>query len=94
MKLQNIFSKEKYNECLEKIKSKVFFEININKKPYKFSFDFRECDNGIWKNNLLVSYAAEIGYSGFSHPLQHDNIPRYEDMCDIVNSFWDRNDNK
>lgn len=89
MRLQNIFSKDEFKICLEKIKRKEFFDISVKRKPYAFNFEFMECDNGLWKDNLMCSIRISYKSGGYIHPMQIEELPKdYEAFCKIVNDYW------
>lgn len=89
MKLQEIFSKDNWKLCLEKIKERDFFEMSFIRKPYKFRFSFRECKNGLWKDDLMTAIDVEYKTCGYSYPMQLDELPKeYDEFCAGVNKFW------
>lgn len=88
LKLEDMFSKSEYLDCLDKIEKREFFQIKRENKKYKyrFIFDASPCDNGVWKENYMISYHFEIGTSGLCCPCQVDDIDSYEEICHRVNS--------
>lgn len=52
MRLETIFSKQEYEDCLNKINRLEEFCFEFKKKKYKFIFKGRNCDNGLWKKDF------------------------------------------
>lgn len=93
MQLEKFFTWFDYEQCISDVKSKRFFSRVYRSKDKKvsFRFDFYECGNGLWKNDLLVSYNLSCDGCGFGHPCDYDNIPQYENICAQVNACLERN---
>lgn len=92
MRLETVFSKQEYEDCLNKINRLEEFCFEFKKKKYKFIFEGRGCDNGLWKNNYMVSFGVDYGTGGFSRSMQIDKIDSYEKICSAVNEFWNRSE--
>lgn len=88
MRLETIFSKQQYENCLNKIKKLEEFCFEFKKKKYKFIFEGRNCNNGLWKNDYMVSLNVVYSTGGFSHSMQIDKVDSYEGICNAVNEFW------
>lgn len=90
MRLETIFSKQEYKDCLNKINRLEEFCFEFKKKKYGFVFEGRVCDNGLWKNDYMVSLNVVYSTGGFSRSMQIDKIDSYEEICNVVNEFWNR----
>ena len=88
MRLETIFSKQQYEDCLKKINRLEEFCFEFKNKKYKFIFKGRNCDNGLWKNDYMVSFGVDYGTGGFSRSMQVNDVDSYEEICKIVNEFW------
>ena len=38
----------------------------------------------------MVSFGADYGTGGFSRSMQIDKVDSYEEICNVVNEFWNR----
>lgn len=85
MRLQEKFTEAQYNQCIEKIKRKEYFEIEIKCKEFGFTFYHEFCDNGIWKNNHSIGVDFHYGCSGYCYGMQIDKIKSYAEICYICN---------
>lgn len=85
MKLQELFTEAQYNECIEKIKRKEYFKVEIKGKNFNFTFSHEFCDNGHWKDNRNVGVYLLYGCSGFCYGMSIDNIESYYEICYKVN---------
>ena len=92
MRLETVFSKQEYEDCLNKINGLEKFYFEFKKKKYKFVFEGRGCDNSLWKNDYMISFGADYGTGGFSRSMQIDKIDSYEKICSAVNEFWNRSE--
>lgn len=92
IRLEEIFTLLDYEQCLQDISNRTFFdrEFTSKNKKFKFSFRFDECDNGMWKDNLLITYGAEYKDSGFGCPCSIDYIDSYKEICERVNKLVER----
>lgn len=88
MRLETVFSKQQYEDCLNKIKELKEFYFEFKKNKHRFIFEGRGCDNGLWKNDYMVSFVVDYGTGGFSRSMQVNDVDAYEEICKIVNEFW------
>ena len=84
-----MFSWFDYQDCLTKIQSGETFEREYKSKDkkVKFSIALRECDNGLWENNLYVLWNVAVHEGGYSHPSQIYEFQSYEEICNLVNEW-------
>ncbi len=84
-----MFSWFDYQDCLVKIQSGKPFEREYRSKDkkVKFSIALRECDNGLWENNLLAVWDVAVHGGGYSHPSQTYEFEPYEKICNWVNAW-------
>lgn len=85
MKIQEKFTEAQYNDCLEKIKRKEYFNIEIKSGALRFVFSHEFCDNGCWKDNSNVSVYVYYGHSGLCYGMAIDKIESYYEICYRVN---------
>lgn len=85
MRLQEKFTEAQYNECIEKIKRKEYFTVEIKDKRFRFLFSCEYCNNGCWVDNQRIGVAFTAGCSGYCYGMPVNAIDSYAKICYISN---------